>query len=240
MANIPFYIGNMLSCLVPGHKRRARCRGMVNLIAYTPKIALLIKQIFNENLHSIKFVRQNTLNRFVCVVNNKYFVKVFRSVPNKRLKDFAKLNEYVRSRISVNMPQVFAAKRDRILITPRIQGREISDFPPEQVLANQDRIVKQVFDFIDELQKIDVDKIPNKDKYLTALQSRTVEKPCDNPRQVLAHFDLNMMNIFFDDNLNLCGIIDWDGLSIANNPETDKTIFLKYWGRYLNKINATK
>lgn len=240
MPRIPFYIGNILSCLVPGAKRRARCRGMVNLIADTPEIAVLIKLMFNENLHSIKFVRQHTLNRFVCVVNNKYFVKVFRSVSNKRLKDFAKLNEYVRSRISVNMPQVFVAKRDSIIITPRIQGRAITDFPPEQILANQDKIEKQIFEFIDELQSIDVNKIPNKERYLTALQSRTVEMPCDNPRQVLAHFDLNMMNIFFDDDMNLCGIIDWDGLSIASNPETDKTIFLKYWGRFLNGINATK
>ena len=39
-------------------------------------------------------------------------------------------------------------------------------------------------------------------------------------------------NFLFDDDLNIVSAIDWDAISIANNPETDWRIFMRFWNQY--------
>ena len=77
MSKIPFYVGNVITWFVPDGARRARVRGAVNIALYRPRISAFIKRVYNEKIRTIKFIRQINLNRFVCLVNNKYYVKVF-------------------------------------------------------------------------------------------------------------------------------------------------------------------
>ena len=56
------------------------------------------------------------------------------------------------------------------------------------------------------------------------------------PKPVLAHFDLNESNLFFDKDINIIGVIDWDTLSIAKNPETDMNVFMLFWNRFRKHV----
>ncbi len=235
MSKIPFYLGNLVACFVPGSKNRAHCRASINLFLYYPKIAGFIKKTFGEQVHSVKFIRQRTLNRVVCLVNDKYYVKIFRDVTNARLRDFEFIANYIRPFVGVTIPRVVVDAHAPMYVCEKIAGRPIEDFDHDTVIQNEKKIQAQVFKIIDELQSIDVDAIPDNARFNDSLQTRTVEAPTDTPRRVLAHFDLNETNLFFDDDLNVCAVIDWDTLSIANNPDTDRRIFMKYWNRYKNQ-----
>ena len=82
-------------------------------------------------------------------------------------------------------------------------------------------------------QSVDVEKIPNNERFVTNMQNRRYpELPCTGCRRVLGHFDMNLGNFLFDDDLNIVSAIDWDALSIANNPETDWRIFMRFWNQY--------
>ena len=80
MSKIPFYIGNFLAVFVPGGARRARVRGNINAVLYTPRVKNFIRRVYNVPVNSIKFVRQINLNRVCLVVNNRYYVKLFRNI----------------------------------------------------------------------------------------------------------------------------------------------------------------
>ncbi len=235
MHKLPFYVGNLAANLVPGSQRRTRVRAAVNLFFFRPQIRRAIREIFGERVKTIKFIRQHTLGRVVYLVNDKYFVKIFRDVSHSELKNFEFLNGYVADRLNVAMPRVIVPRRGSVYVCERISGRHIESFSPAEILKNAEKIQRQVFAIIDELQRIDVNKIPNKSRFMTSMQARTPEKPGPH-REVLGHFDLNETNLFFDDDMNVCAVIDWDTLSIAQNPETDKQIFMKYWNRYLARI----
>ncbi len=235
MSNIPFYLGNLAACFVPGSNNRTHVRAVTNLFLYHPKITRFIRREFGEGTHSIKFIRQRTLNRVVCLVNDRYYVKIFRDVTNAQLKDFEFIANYIRPYIHVNIPRVIVDDHAPMYVCEKIPGRHIEDFDHETVIQNEQKIHAQVFQIISELQSINVDAIPDNARFNDSMQTRTIEEPTDNPRRVLGHFDLNETNLFFDDDLNVCAVIDWDTLSIANNPDSDRRIFLKYWNRYKNR-----
>lgn len=236
MYKIPFFISNLISCFIYGSKNRQKWRGRINVFLFRPVVIRFVKKTYGVRVKSVRFIRQITLNRMVCVVNDTYFVKIFRNVTLKQLKDFEFLSEYVEKRMKVAVPHVIVHNRIPMYVCERVAGKSITDFDKEFVAENYDKILKQAHGIIRQLQRIKVDDIPNKERFLDSLQQRTVEQPCRKPRQVLAHFDLNMLNFLFDDEMNICSVIDWDTLSIANNPTTDTTIFLKYWNRYKNKL----
>lgn len=232
MHKIPFVISNFMACFIYGSRNRHKWRGKINVFLFRPVIARFVKKTFGVRIKSICFIRQNTLNRMVCVVNDTYFVKVFRNVTHKRLKDFEFLSNYVANRMKITMPHVIVHKRIPMYVSERVPGKSIDDFNPKYVLENSEYILKQVHGIIRQLQRIKVDEIPNKERFMDSMQLRTKEVECKHPKQVLAHFDLNRLNFLFDDNLKILSVIDWDTLSIANNPTTDTTIFLKHWNRY--------
>ena len=96
--------------------------------------------------------------------------------------------------------------------------------------------MNQVTDIIKQIQSIKIKSVPGWERFVFSMQpERTREKPCDSGHEVFAHFDLNTTNFLFDDKLNIIGVIDWDTLSVANNPETDWDIFMKYWNIYKKK-----
>lgn len=235
MHKLPFYIGNLAANLVPGSQRRTHVRAAVNLFFFRPQIRRAIREMFGEKVKTIKFIRQHTLGRVVYLVNDKYFVKIFRDVSHSELKNFEFLNDYVANRLNISMPRVIVPRRGSVYVCERISGRHIESFSNAEILKNAEKIQRQVFAIIDELQRIDVNKIPNKSRFMTSMQARTPEKPAPH-REVLAHFDLNETNLFFDNDMNVCAVIDWDTLSIAQNPETDKQIFMKYWNRYISNL----
>lgn len=236
MYKIPFFISNFVSCFIYGSKNRQKWRGRINTFLFRPVVTRFVRQTYGVRVNSVRFIRQITLNRMVCVVNDKYFVKIFRNVSVPKLLDFEFLSEYVERRMKVAVPHVIVHKRIPMYVCERVAGKAITDFDKKYVADNYDKILHQVHGIIRQLQRIKVSDIPNNERFLDSLQQRTVEQPCRKPKQVLAHFDLNMLNFLFDDDLNICAVIDWDTLSIANNPTTDTTIFLKYWNRYKNKL----
>lgn len=220
---------------MPGTENRRHVRAAVNLFLYRPKINKFIRRTFGERVKTVKFIRQITLNRVVCLVNDKYYVKIFRDVSNKTLKDFEFISNYIRPFVSVTCPEVIVAPHAQMYVCEKVQGRHISTFPADEILKNKDKIEQQVMDIIAELQAIDVKSIPGWRRFMYSMQLRTKEKPGPK-KMVLAHFDLNETNLFFDNDLNICAVIDWDTLSIAQNPETDRNIFMKYWVPFINSL----
>ena len=245
MSKIPFYVGNFLALFVRGGWRRARVRGNVNTVLYTPRISMLIKRVYGEKIKTIKFVRQINLNRFVCVVNNKYYVKVFRNITHQRVKEHMELVDLVRPHLGgLIIPDVYVDKNIPMYVCEKITGYQIGHFSVDTILKNEDKIKKQVADIISRIQKVDLKSIPNYERFWFGLQpERQPEKPIKDGKDVkpvLAHFDLNETNLFFDDDMNITGIIDWDTLSIAKNPETDMNVFNLFWGMFREHITRKK
>ena len=236
MHRIPFLIGNTLAGLVYGSDRRSRFRGWTNLILFRPWIARFIRREYGERIKSLRFVRQRTLNRVVGIVNDKYYIKIFRNVTNRQIRDFIELMNIVQPAMHVEIPHVVVDKTIPMYACQKNNGKLVSEFDKEIVIQNQDKIFAQVHDIISQLQSIDVEKIPNNERYITNMQRRRrPQVPCDATRRVLGHFDMNPYNFLFDDKLNIVAVIDWDAISIATNPDTDWSIFVKNWSRYLGK-----
>ena len=238
MSKIPFYVGNFLSWFTPGGARRAYVRGHVNTALYTPRIKALIKRVYNEKLEKIEFVRQINLNRFVCVVNDKYYVKVFRNISLQRLQEHKFLVDLVRPYLTVKVPEMYIDKHVPMYVCEKIDGRRIDRFDFKEILKNEDKIKNQVANVIKEIQSIDINSIPDNQRFLHGLQpERQPEKPAKpGAKPVLAHFDLNESNLFFDKDINIIGVIDWDTLSIAKNPETDMNVFMLFWNRFRKHV----
>lgn len=233
----PFYVGNLLACFVFSSRRRSNARGNVNNFFYSPIVARFVKKVFGEKAHTIKFVRQHTPSRFVCVVNDKYFVKIFKKMSHKKLENFEFLVNYVRNNVSVNIPKVYIGKDDNIYATEKIDGKSIYDFDEKFVLQYEAKILTQVEQIIFSLQNINLRKIPNPERFCVALETtsnKTKPEPITD-ESVLAHLDLNVRNFLFDDYMNIIGLIDFDSLSITNDKNKDMQIFMKYWNRYKEK-----
>lgn len=226
-----------MACFVPGTDNRRKVRSWAVLAAFRPSIKRFIRETYGERAASIKPVRQITLNRAVYLVNGKYFVKVFRNVSNKRLKEFEFLVNHIRPFVSVNIPRVVVDRKSPMYLCKMVGGHSIYKFSKTKVLKNEKKLLRQLGEIIAELQRIDVSKIPNNERFMDSMQLRTREKPTDNKKLVLAHFDLNESNFLYDKNMNIVAVIDWDTLSVARNPETDMTIFMKYWKMYVHRIS---
>lgn len=234
MISLPFYISNILSAFVKNADARHKLRGEVNCFLYKPLVKRFVKKTFNTDVKTVKFVRQHTMGRFVCVVNDKYFVKIFRSMSKKRLKNFEFLTNYVAKELSVKVPTVHIAKNNHMYATEKIFGYGIYEFDREFVLQHEEKILTQADNIIHELQSIDVHKIPNAKRFCVALESTSKKVKLEpfTKDSILTHFDLNVRNFLFDKDLNICGLIDFDSMAITNNKNKDKEIFMKYWERY--------
>ena len=241
MNKIPFYIGNIVACFVPNNKRRSRVRGWLNVALFRPWIAAFVRRVYGIKPKNIKFVRQITLNRMSCVVDDKYFVKVFRNANVRQLNNLKFLLDFIRPYMHVEISSIVVHKSIPMYVSPRIPGRSIYDFDKADVLKNEKKILKQVANIIHDLQSVDVKSIPDADRFKIGVQpERTPEHLVGKKHPVLAHFDLNEKNFLFDDELNIVGVIDWDSLSIAQHPETDMEIFTKYWEQCKKRFDIRK
>lgn len=233
MNKIPFFIGNLLACFVPGNRRRERVRGYINLFFFKPWMKHLIRSVYGERVKTLKLVRQRTLKRAVFIANGKYYIKIFRNVSHQRLCDFVELMDMVSKVISVETPHVFVDKKLPMYVCMKNSGFSIHSFDKDTVLKYQKKIHAQARQILDELQSINVTKIPHNERFVTdMLGHHKHEQPCKGCHQVLGHFDLNPSNFLFDDKLNIQSVIDWDEITIANNPDTDWAIFTRNWEIY--------
>ncbi len=209
-------------------------RGIVNCFLYRPLIVRSIKDVFGVKVKNVKYVRQHTMGRFVCVADDEYFVKIFRSMSGKKLKNFEFLVNYIAKKISIKIPRVYVAKNNHMYITKKIPGYSIYNFDKEFVLKHEKKILSQVDDIISQLQSIDVTKLPDAERFCVALESTTKNTEIEpiTKDSVLAHFDMNIRNFLFDEAMNICGWIDFDSIRITNDKNRDKQIFMKYWERY--------
>ena len=240
VSRIPFYIGSVVTWFVPDSVRRSRVRGAINTMLYTPRIKRLIKRVYHDRVTSIKFVRQINLNRFVCVANDRYYVKVFRNITLERVREHKFLVDFVRPFVGVTIPEMHLDKNIPMYVCEKISGRPINSFDAEIILKNDGKITRQVSDIVAQIQHIDIHSVPDYERFWFGIQpERQPEKPVANganPQPVLAHFDLNETNLFFDDDMNITGVIDWDTLSIAKNPETDMNVFDLFWGMFRQRL----
>ena len=234
MSRIPFYIGNFVSMFVPDGARRARVRGNINRVLYKPRIKHFIWKTYHVRVKNTRFVRQINLNRVCLSANNDtYFIKIFRNISPERVKNYKFLMDFIQPHLSVRIPKIYAHDTTAMYVSEKISGRTIDEFDTETVLKNEEKIKKQVSKIITEIQSIKLDDIPHVERYNHSLQpERNPEPKTDKPHRVLANFDLNETNLLFDDDMNICGIIDWDMCSITNNPDTDMSVFNFFWNRY--------
>ena len=237
---LPFYIANFLAGFVSTQSKRHVLRGHINAFFYTPMMMRIVKRIYGEKTKTVKFVRQHTPSRVVCVVNDKYFIKIFKHNLGKRLKNFEFLVNYAHDHMNVNIPRVHALENNHGYVTELIDGRDIYGFDSQFVLKNEEKILQQVVKIIAQGQSIDVHKFLNPERFSVALESpgkNTKAEPITSD-SVLLHGDLNLRNFLFDDDLNIVGLIDFDGMRITNDKDKDIQNFMKYWNRY--KENAKK
>ena len=235
MSRIPFYIGNFVTMFVPDGARRARVRGNINRILYTPRIKWFIWKTYHEHVKHIKFVRQINLNRVCLVADDKYYIKFFRNISAERVKNYKELLDFIQPRVSVKIPEIQVGKHTAMYVSKKIPGHPIDDFDITTILKNADKVKKQVANVVADLQKIDIKSIPHHERYMHGLQpERNPEAPFKTPHPVLANFDLNETNLLFDKSMKIIGIIDWDMCSIAMNPDTDMSIFTFFWNNRFN------
>lgn len=231
MHKIPFFIGTFISYFVPGRERRRRVRGRINLFFFYIPIVLFIHRVYGERVKSIKFVRQISMKRMTCVVNGKYFVKVFRFVSVKRLNEYKLLLDFIRSHLPVKIPRVFVAKHIPMYVAEKLPGRVMTELNKKTVIKNGRKIKSQVSRIINALTSIPVSSIPDNKRFASRIQARKVENIiCKS--SVLAHCDLNPGNLLLDKNFKIVSIIDWDSMAIVPNPNKDKEDFARLWDIY--------
>lgn len=236
MYKIPFYISGLLSNLFIGQDRRRRIRGNINVFLFRIPIAQFVRRTYGVHVKSVRFVRQVSMNRMTCVVNNRYYVKIFRDVSIKRLNSYQLLLDIVRPHLDVAIPKIFVAKRMPMYVADKLPGKNLHDFSKASVIKHERKIKSQVIKMIDELQEIPVKSIPNNELFLMPLQHKSSMRPPKiQKNSVLAHLDLNVSNFMLDNDYNVVGIVDWDSLSIVNDPNLDRDGFERLWNIYKSK-----
>ncbi len=230
MYKIPFYISGFISYFIPGRYRRRYVRGTINVFFFYLAIARFVKHIYGIRVKNIRFVRQVSMNRMICVVNDRYYVKIFRDVTVKQLKDYKFLLDFIRPYLKVKIPEIFVHDTIPLYVADKLPGKDMRDFDKTSIIKNEKKIKSQVLDIINAMQSIPLNAIPDNERFLFPLQyKKTGKKPKIGRGSVLAHLDLNASNIRLDDNFNVVSIVDWDSLSIVDSPDIDKNSFEKLW-----------
>lgn len=235
MYKLPFYIGGVVSYFIPGRYRRRRVRGVINVLLFRSVITRFIKDVYGVRAKTIRFVRQVSMNRMTCVVNGRYYVKIFRDVSVKQLDDYKFLLDYMRPYLKVQIPEIFVHKNIPMYVADRLPGKDLRDFGKNVIMQHETKIKSQVMDMINDMQNISVKSIPDNERFLSPLQiNKTNNKHKIGRNSVLAHLDLNASNLLLDDDFNVISVVDWDSLSIVENSNIDKDSFEKLWTIYKN------
>lgn len=235
MFRIPFFIGTFISWFFPNRKRRRVVRGKINVFFFHIPIACFVRRTYGVRVKSIRFVRQVSVNRMTCVVNNRYYVKIFRDVSVEQLNNYKFLLDFVRPHLDMNIPQIFVAKHIPMYVADKLPGTDLRDFDKAQIMRHERKIKSQMIKMIDDMQNISVQSIPDNKRFLYPLQYKpTIPAPKITKKSVLAHLDLNASNLMLDDKFNVISVIDWDSLSIVPSPNIDRDSFEQLWTKYKN------
>ena len=236
MYKIAFYISSLVSNLFPGQDRRRHIRGNINVFLFRISIARFIRRVYGVRVKTIRFVRQVSMNRMTCVVNNRYYVKIFRDVSVTQLNNYKLLLDVVRPHLNVAIPKIFVAEKIPMYVADKLPGKNLHDFSKRSIILHEKKIKSQVIKMIDDLQSIPVKTIPNNELFLLPLQHKSnAKKPEIKKDSVLAHLDLNVSNLMLDNKYNVVGVVDWDSLSIVNDPNLDRNGFESLWNIYKSK-----
>ena len=235
MHKIPFFIGTFISYFVPGRKNRRRVGGWINMFFFYIPIRLFIKRTYGVRVKTMRFVRQISMKRMTCVVNDRYFVKVFRFVPVKRLNEYKFLLDFIRPHLPVKIPKIFVAQRIPMYVADKLPGRVMVDFDKQVIMKSEKKIKKKVSEIITALKSIRVDSIPDNERFVYPIQVRRVGKGIAK-NSVLAHCDLNPTNLLLDSNLKIVSIIDWDSMAIVPDVNKDENGFANLWEKYKKSV----
>lgn len=234
LVKLSFVFGTIVSAPIRNSRVRRRMRGKINLFILRPYIRRFIRKQYGVKLESVRFVRQQTLNRVVGLVNDRYFVKIFRNVSVKRIQDFVRLMGIVEQSVDVTVPHILADDKIAMFAYEKIDGLDINKFDKDFVVDNDTKLFNQVKNIIKQLQSINVKKIPNYETFLTGIYGWHYGNPNQKSKHlVLGHFDMNFGSFLFNKNFDIIAVIDWDTIAITDNIDTDWSIFMKYWQRYI-------
>ena len=235
MYKLPFYIGGIISYFVPGRYRRRSVRGQINVFLFRGIINRFVERVYGVRVNNIRFVRQVSMNRMICVVNDRYYVKIFRDVSVTRLKYYKFLLDFIRPYLKVKIPEIFVHDKIPMYVADKLPGKDMRDFDKSTIIKHEKKIKSQMIEIINALQSVSVKSIPDSERFLLPLQPKKNSiKPKIGRNSVLAHLDLNASNIRLDDNFDVVSIVDWDSLSIVDSPNIDKDSFEKLWNIYKN------
>lgn len=233
MHKIPFFIGCFLSCFIPGIQNRRNVRGWINVLFFYFPIKRFVKRVYNEPIKKIRFVRQISMKRMTCVVNDKYFVKIFRFVSVKRLNDYKNLLDAIRPYLNVNIPEIFVDKHIPMYVDERLPGTIMTYLNKKDVIKHERKITTQVHKMVDDLSGIPHKNIPNKELFVVKLQAKKIPNNVKITKKFgLAHDDLNPGNLLLDKDFNLVGVIDWDSLVFIPDANNNKNLFDKKFLHY--------
>ena len=124
---LSFLVGMLLSVFVRNTQKRRRLRGSINLFFLRPYIARFMKKAYGIKIKSLTFVRQQSLNRVVGLINGKYYVKIFRNIPVQRIRDFAELMNIVEKHLDITVPHIVAD--DKISMCAECHNLSLSSPP---------------------------------------------------------------------------------------------------------------
>ena len=235
MYKLPFYVGGIISYFVPGRYRRRSVRGQINVFLFRGIINRFVERVYGVRVNKIRFVRQVSMNRMICVVNGRYYVKIFRDVSVMRLKDYKFLLDFIRPYLNIKIPEIFVHDKIPMYVADKLPGKDMRDFGKSTIIKHEKKIKSQMIEIINALQSVSVKSIPDNERFLLPLQPKKNSiKPKIGRDSVLAHLDLNASNIRLDDNFDVVSIVDWDSLSIVDSPNIDKDSFEKLWNIYKN------
>ena len=225
-----FLVGVILSAFVRDSQKRRRLRGRINLFLLRPYISRFIKRAYGVKIKSLTFVRQQSLNRVVGLVNGKYFVKIFRNIPVQRIRDFAEIMGVVEKTLTVTVPHIVADDKISMCAYEKIDDVDIVEFDKGLIQKNKSKLFKQTEQIINQLQSINVKKIPNFERFMTDIYGRKYGNPNRDSRTlVLGHFDINLGNFLYDTKMNISSVIDWDTLAITDDKDGSWNVFMRYW-----------
>lgn len=230
---LSFFIGYVLSSVIRDTQRRRRFRGTFNLICLRPFIARFMKREYGIKIKTLKYVRQQSLNRVVGIVNDKYYVKIFRKIPVKRVQNFAKLMSVIEKTVSVKINHVVADNKLAMYSYKKIDGMDIHRFEKEFVIKHKTKLFNQIKKIIQEIQSIDVQSVPSEERFVYDMHFEKHGNPSDIKKCVFGHFDMNFGSFLFDKNLNIVALLDWDTIAITDELDGDWNKFMRYWGAYI-------
>lgn len=96
-------------------------RGQINVFLFRGIINRFVERVYGVRVNNIRFVRQVSMNRMICVVNGRYHVKIFRDVSVMRLKDYKFLLDFIRPYLNIKIPGIFVHDKIPMYVADKLR-----------------------------------------------------------------------------------------------------------------------